>query len=128
MSTLPAPFIYIYDKTPAGEASLCRIQFFTAPTGEIVVVCTEMPDNPGVSTTNCADEIFAAIVQDYQLEPERVVWIEHHHPRPFLIYGQASDTYARVIFYENGHKLDKPQWQYLSGEELSFLTGGALTV
>ena len=81
MSTLPSPFIYHYQPEPDPVGARCQIQFFIAPTGDAVVVATELPDNPGKSITSAAGEIATALLRDYQLDPELLVCIEHYPER-----------------------------------------------
>jgi hypothetical protein len=41
-----------------------------------VVICSELPNNPGGSITNSVEAIAAAVIQANEL-PTPVVWIEH---------------------------------------------------
>jgi hypothetical protein len=41
-----------------------------------VVVCSELPNNPGGSITNSAEVIVAGVIQNNKL-PTPLVWIEH---------------------------------------------------
>ena len=42
-----------------------------------IVIATELADNPGMSITNSAAELAAAIVKDFDIQPEELVLIEH---------------------------------------------------
>ncbi len=61
-----------------GRPSHCRIRIYLpddvldAP----VVVCSELPNNPGGSITNSAETIAAGVIQANEL-PTPLVWIEH---------------------------------------------------
>ena len=63
---------------PWGRPARCRVRIYLpddmrdAP----VVVCSEVPNNPGGSITNSAEVIAAGVIQANEL-PTPLVWIEH---------------------------------------------------
>jgi hypothetical protein len=74
---LASDYIHPY-KSSGGRPSRCRIRIYLpddmrdAP----VVVCSELPNNPGGSITNSAETIAAGVILTNEL-PTPLVWIEH---------------------------------------------------
>jgi hypothetical protein len=60
-----------------GCDSCCDIEVQRRNDGKYVFVVTEVPDNPGISVTNCAEHLATAMRKEYRLKPEDVIWIEH---------------------------------------------------
>jgi hypothetical protein len=65
-------------KDAGGSAAHCRVRIYLpddvhdAP----VVICSELPNNPGGSVTNSAEVITAGVIRVNEL-PTPLVWIEH---------------------------------------------------
>jgi hypothetical protein len=74
---LASDYIHPY-KDAGGHGARCRARIYLpddvldAP----VVVCSELPNNPGGSITNSAEVIAAGVIQANEL-PTPLVWIEH---------------------------------------------------
>jgi len=58
-----------------------------------VVICSELPNNPGGSITNSVEAIAAAVIQANEL-PTPVVWIEHW-PKETT---EDQETFELVVF------------------------------
>jgi hypothetical protein len=87
---------YIHPYKGAGVCpARCRVRIYLpddvldAP----VVICSELPDNPGGSITNSA-EVIAAGVISHEL-PTPLVWIEHW---PKESSGGGAETFELVVF------------------------------
>jgi hypothetical protein len=91
---LASDYIHPY-KDARGRPSHCRVRIYLpddvldAP----VVVCSELPNNPGGSITNSAGVIAAGVIRANEL-PTPLVWIEHWSEE--TIEGQ--DTFELVVF------------------------------
>jgi hypothetical protein len=59
-----------------------------------VVVCSELPNNPGQSVTNAAEQIAAEVIRAYRL-PTPLVWVEHFPPEST---NRETETFDLVIF------------------------------
>jgi hypothetical protein len=59
-----------------------------------VVICSELPNNPGGSITNSAEAIAAGVIRAHNL-PTPLVWIEHW-PRQSTDGGE--ETFELVVF------------------------------
>src|SRR5687767_704206 len=75
----------------------CRIRIFThlttaarqrplyddevQETAMVVVIATELDDNPGASITNAAEECAAQVCHRCRIHPSRLIWVEHYDDR-----------------------------------------------
>jgi len=70
---------YIYPYKAAGDVLRTAGYASTSPDDVLdapVVVCSELPNNPGGSITNSAETIAAGVILASEL-PTPLVWIEH---------------------------------------------------
>ena len=74
---LASDYIHLY-KDAGGRLARCRVRIYLPDDMRDgpVVVCSELPNNPGGSITNSAEVIAAAVIQANEL-PTPLVWIEH---------------------------------------------------
>lgn len=99
--------------------SKCEVQINVEQNGDIisrvVVILTELPDNPGTSITNAfesiATEIYHRMLKDIPIE--RIEWIEHYLGTRYL-----GETYDRVIMDWDGKKFYSPRWKHISGRRM----------
>jgi hypothetical protein len=59
-----------------------------------VVICSELPNNPGGSITNSVEVIAAGVIRANEL-PTSLVWVEHW-PREST--GRGEETFDLVVF------------------------------
>jgi hypothetical protein len=59
-----------------------------------VVICSELPNNPGGSITNSADVIAEGVIRAHEL-PTPLVWIEHW---PKESSGEGEERFDLVVF------------------------------
>jgi hypothetical protein len=92
---LASDYIHPY-KDARGHPAHCRVRIYLpddmrdAP----VVICSELPNNPGSSITNSAKVIAAGVIRANGL-PTPVVWIEHW-PKESTTGGE--ETFELVVF------------------------------
>jgi hypothetical protein len=82
-------------KDAGGRPSHCRIRIYL-PDDDLdapVVVCSEVPNNPGGSITNSAEVIAAGVIRANEL-PTPVVWIEHWPEET----SEGQETFELVVF------------------------------
>jgi hypothetical protein len=101
-----------------------------------VVVLTEPPDNEGMSVTNAAEEIAAAVVLANALPTSRTVFIEHYEdgargmpsdPATFdLLTFSADDPEPVLRAGEWRVELGEPSWSALDRATVEALVGEAL--
>jgi hypothetical protein len=96
-----------------------------------VVICSELPNNPGGSTTNSAEVIAAGVIRANEL-PTPLVWIEHWPQES----TEGQETFDLVVF--SGYKLEErvpylgerrawigePTWKPLDRATVEVLVGG----
>lgn len=101
-----------------------------------VVICTELPRNPGRSVTELAESLYAAVVRLYgeALPNGPPVWIEHWPPEST---DGGSETFELVVFQHleareivreesEGPVLEvgRPEWKPLDRASVEALVGG----
>lgn len=126
---MPQEFIYTFKPQANRVEARCGIRVLWAPTGDLVVIATELPDNPGMSITNAAEEVATTIYQEYgqgQIEPQQMLWIEHYLERVSST-GLIPESFDLVTFRWDGRQFTNPDWRRLGAQELAFLTGGVVT-
>src|SRR5215207_5696777 len=90
---LARDYIHPY-KDAGGRPAHCRVRIYLpddtrdAP----VVICSELPNNPGESVTNSAEVIAAGVIRANEL-PTPVVWIEHWPEEP----SEGQETFELVV-------------------------------
>jgi hypothetical protein len=83
-------------KSAGGRRARCRVRIYLpddaldAP----VVICSELPNNPGGSITDSAEVIAAGVIRINEL-PTPLVWVEHW-PREST--GGGAETFESVVF------------------------------
>ena len=91
---LASDYIHPY-KDAGGRPSRFRVRIYLpddvldAP----VVVCSELPNNPGGSITNSAEVIAVGVIQANEL-PTPLVWIEHWPEES----TEGQETFELVVF------------------------------
>jgi hypothetical protein len=92
---LASDYIHPY-KDAGGRPAHCRVQIYLpddlrdAP----VVICSELPNNPGGSITNSAEAIAVGVIRANRL-PTPLVWIEHW---PEESTDGREETFDLVVF------------------------------
>jgi hypothetical protein len=87
---------YIHPYKDAGGRSAhsrVRIYFPDDPGDALVVICSELPNNPGESITDSAEVIAAGVIQANEL-PTPLVWIEHWPEES----ADEQETFELVVF------------------------------
>lgn len=93
-----------------------------APT---VVIVTELPQNPGTSVTNAAQDIATQAYQWLERPAQGITLIEHYAQDGEERYAQ--ERFALVTFaHSEGGRFSHPEWRALTKEEVERLIGQAL--
>ena len=74
---LASDYIHPY-KGAGGRPARCRVRIYLPEDvrDSPVVVCSELPNNPGGSITNSAEVIVAGVIRANEL-PTLLIWMEH---------------------------------------------------
>ena len=131
---LASDYIHPY-KDAGGRHAHCRIRIYLpndvrdAP----VVLCSELPNNPGGSVTNSAEAIASGVIRANEL-PTPLVWIEHWPKQS----SEGQETFDLVVFsiYEVSERapylgetrawIGEPIWKPLDRATVEVLVGGKL--
>jgi hypothetical protein len=129
---LASDYIHPY-KDAGGRPAHCRVRIYLpddvhdAP----VVICSEVPNNPGGSITNSAEAIAAGVIRANEL-PTPLVWIEHWPEES----TEGQETFDLVVFssYEVAERapylgetrawVGEPTWKPLDCASVEVLVGG----
>ena len=122
---------------PTPRDGRCRVRIYL-PDEErdaVVVICTELANNPGASVTNAARRIAAEVIEAHRL-PTPLVWIEHHPPETT---GGRTEIFEMVLFdsYEvrlrrapylgdRAVEIGSPTWKPLDWASVEMLVGKRL--
>jgi len=87
----------------------CRLQIYGS-----LVIATELPDNPGMSITNAAEEIATQVCETYEIYPQFLTWIEHYLHED----SRLEETYDLVRFTWDQDHFIKPCWQRMTHEQV----------
>jgi hypothetical protein len=81
---------------PTPRGGRCRIRTYLPDEQRdaVVVICTELANNPGASVTNTLRRIAAEVIESHRL-PTPLVWIEHHPPETTAGH---SESFEMVLF------------------------------
>jgi hypothetical protein len=97
-----------------------------------VVICSELPNNPGGSVTNSVEAIAAGVIQANRLPTPRV-WIEHRHEESTIA---GEETFELVVFSsyqvierapylgETRTWIGEATWKTLGRASVAILVGG----
>jgi len=113
----PVDVIYRY-RGLHGCHCKCGLRITALADGRVAVICTELPDNPGTSVTNYAEQLATLVCAERGIAPEKLVWIEHyqahkHHRKPdwdLVTFKVACRQGPAVLF-------DEPDWRPMRPED-----------
>ena len=106
-----------------GQQSCCRLRLFDARTiGKVTAVVTEISDSTGSSVTNSAASLAGAICDEFEIEPSKLVLIEHY--REERVSGATFDeSYSRVnLAHHPSDGFKRLDWKYLKLDDVARLT------
>lgn len=83
-----------------------------------IIIATELYDkNPGTSITNWCTQLAIVLCKEYNIPFEKLIFIEHT-PDIGSKFSFNDETFDLVKFKLEGDKLDEPEWQRLSKEDV----------
>jgi hypothetical protein len=92
---LASDYIHPYKDAGGGPAH-CRLRIYLPDDmrDDPVVICSELPNNPGGSITGSAEVIAAGVIRANEL-PTPLVWVEHW---PEESASGGEETFELVVF------------------------------
>jgi hypothetical protein len=129
---LASDYIHPYKDVGGGPAH-CRVRIYLPDDmrDTPVVICSELPNNPGGSITNSAEAIAAGVIRTNEL-PTPLVWVEHW---PEESTDGGEETFELVVFssYEVTERapylgetrawIEEPTWKPLDRTSVEALVG-----
>jgi hypothetical protein len=126
---------YIHEfRASNGVHSKCRIRTFLPVSGlhkgDLVIICSQLLDDEaaGMSVTNAAETIASGVMHKHQVQPTRMVWIEHYPKKPA---AKIEENFSRVTFMvamgstfargPNFYTLASPNWNAVTREIVEHL-------
>ena len=118
---------------PTPRGGRCRIRIYLPEEAQDVpvVICSELPNNPGGSVTNSAEVIAAEVIRFHEL-PTPVVWIEHRPKESTdgeetfeLVVFSSYEVQERAPYLGEGRAwLGDATWKRLDRATVKVLVGG----
>jgi hypothetical protein len=129
---LASDYIHPY-KDAGGHSAHCRIRIYLPEDmrDTPVVVCSELPNNPGGSITDSAEAIAAEVIRANEL-PTPLVWIEHwpeesaYEQESFelVVFTNYEVTERAPYLGEDRAWIGEPAWKSLDRAIVEVLVGG----
>ena len=130
---LASDYIHAY-KDAGGHPAHCRVRIYLPDDmrEDPVVICSELPNNPGGSITNSAEVIAAGVIRANELATP-LVWVEHW---PEESTDGGEETFELVDFSTNEVTerapylvetrawIEEPTWKPLDRASVEVLVGG----
>lgn len=89
----------------------------------VMVVLTELNDNPGTSVTNMVEHLATMIFNEHLKDdytPEQVQWVEHYPDRGGTPeHPMFAESWDMVTMKWDGEKFSKPEWKHLKNPPYS---------
>jgi hypothetical protein len=105
---LASDYIHSY-KDAGGRPAHCRVRIYLPEDMHDVpvVICSELPNNPGGSITSSAEVVAAGVIRANEL-PTHLVWIEHWPVES----TEGQETFELVVFFSyEVVERERPTWE-----------------
>jgi hypothetical protein len=121
----PSKEAHFHFKDALKRSGECLIRVYELGS-RVVVIATDLDEGPSV--TNAAEEIATQIVEQFNIDPERLIWVEHYprkdtRAKPGTALGEEYDF---VVFEWDGDHFRNPDWTYSNRLEIEELVGEVL--
>ena len=90
-----------------GRAGICEMRYLVI-SGKLVVFCTEIAENEGISITNAAPSPWEQAEDVIDIAYDSTIWIEHTGPQTS---GRHQDHTFELLTVERSGRLN---WKHLS--------------
>ena len=101
----------------------CHLRIIYQQFGQQIAIVSPQNCEIGWFITSKTAKLATQIVREFQLNPERIVWIEQD---PNYARRAICSEYSEVTFDWNHAIASNPQWQSISNEDLEFMISGKL--
>src|SRR5215212_991256 len=120
-------------KDAGGRRARCRVRIYLPDDvrDSVVVICSELPNNPGGSITNSAEAIAAGVIRANRLSTP-LVWIEHwpkestdgEETFDLVTFSSYELTERAPYLGESRAWIGEPTWKTLDRATVEVLVGG----
>ncbi len=102
----------IYDLKQGGAKGLAHLR-------PIIVVVSDIPEGR-MSVRSCAGHIATSVTRDFNIDPHRMMWVEHYPESTYGIGGKhlIPEKCELVEFVWHEDKAIHPKWRTLNPEML----------
>lgn len=127
---LAANYVHPFE-SPSGIRSRCRIRLYLPEQEQDapVVICSELPENPGIPVTGAVENIAAEVIKAHWLVDP--VWIEYH---PQETTAAGVESFELVVFSDHkireavrntGSRIEigDPAWKAIDRRTVEVLVG-----
>lgn len=101
----------------SGLPAMCWLRAFRSEAG-LVVVLTELKQNPGMSVTNDAEGAIKNACRFLGIQPDEALFLEHYGPASYEV--EESHRFARVRISGTG----RAEFEHMPLDAVSALLGG----
>ncbi len=107
------PELFAY-KSPNGCDGICRLERIDLPDERVVMICEQIDGNPGMSVTNAIEYIAFQLCEQFDVNPEKLVLIEHYDT-----WFNKRDEWDLVSFAKKPPEsnFDDPEWTPMTEED-----------
>jgi hypothetical protein len=91
----------------------------------VIVIASEMDDNPGMSVTNRAERLANHVCRELEIAPERLIWLEHYQGKNDCPQW-SQERFRLVAFHLADNRLHAPRWLPVSRNWVENLIGQSL--
>jgi hypothetical protein len=129
---LASDYIHPY-KDAGGRRARCRVRIYLPDDtrDDPVVICSELPNNPGGSITNSAEVIAAGVIRANRLATP-LVWIEHWPEETtkgqgtfeLVVFSSYQVTQSTPYLGETRARIGEATWKALDRASVEVLVGG----
>ena len=114
---------YLPGKEPVTWQLRCYLQIFLGSSGEQIVLISDLGCEISWFIPRRLELLATQIVQEFNLDPDRLIWIEHDPTGTGALDSHNLDTeLSQVLFHWEGGKASNPQWYNLSPKIIKTLT------
>ncbi|MDJ0723764.1 MAG: hypothetical protein QNJ38_01470 [Prochloraceae cyanobacterium] len=103
------------------KKSKCRLRIYRNKR-QVTVIVSEVPDNEGRSITNGVESIITHGCKKYDIDFDRVIWLEHYPEEITSSNEKIDECFSRVHLQSNKN----PYWENYSKEQAERLIGMSL--
>ena len=95
----------------------CRLRIYKISFNQVVVIVSELDDNPGRSITDEASTLIPLVCHEFALSPAQTMWLEHY-PAGYLKDDETYDEVMLIQGYTYSIRISKQKLEALLGVKL----------